>query len=220
VEILKGIDADVPEDNITAVVGPSGAGKSTLLRAINRLIEPTAGEVYLDGEPTSAMNPLELRRRVGMVFQLPALFGATVEEATLYGARLAGRSNTDAGRLLEMAGLGTTFKDKAPQSLSVGEQQRVSIARALALEPEALLMDEPTSALDEAARRRIEDLVRELNASLGLTIVLVSHDLDQVGRVADRIVLLAGGRSEGEWGKEEFFSGPGERARRYISGRS
>ena len=218
-EILKGVDADVPKDDITAVVGPSGAGKSTLLRAINRLVEPTAGEVYLDGEPTSAMSPLELRRRVGMVFQLPALFGATVEEATLYGARLAGRS-ADAGRLLEMAGLDASFKGKAPQSLSVGEQQRVSIARALALGPEVLLMDEPTSALDEAARRRIEDLVRELNASLGLTIVLVSHDLDQVERVADRVVLLAGGRSEGEWGKEEFFSGPGERARRYISGRS
>jgi putative ABC transport system ATP-binding protein len=200
-------------------VGLSGAGKSTLLRVINRLIEPTAGEVYLDGEPTSAMNPLKLRRRVGMVFQLPSLFGDTVEEATLYGARLAGRS-ADAGRLLEMAGLGVSFKDKAPQSLSVGEQQRVSIARALALEPEALLMDEPTSALDEAARRRIENLVRELNASLGLTIVFVSHDLDQVGRIAGRVVLLAGGRSEGEWSKEEFFSGPGEQARRYISGRS
>ena len=200
-------------------MGLSGAGKSTLLRVINRLIEPTAGEVYLDGEPTSAMNPLKLRRRVGMVFQLPSLFGDTVEEATLYGARLAGRS-ADAGRLLEMAGLGVSFKDKAPQSLSVGEQQRVSIARALALEPEALLMDEPTSALDEAARRRIENLVRELNASLGLTIVFVSHDLDQVGRIAGRVVLLAGGRSEGEWSKEEFFSGPGERARRYIAGRS
>ena len=218
-EILRGVDADVPNENITAVVGPSGAGKSTLLRAINRLVEPTAGEVYLDGEPTSAMSPLELRRRVGMVFQLPALFGDTVEEATLYGARLAGRS-ADAGRLLEMAGLDASFMGKAPQSLSVGEQQRVSIARALALEPEVLLMDEPTSALDEAARRRIEELVGELNASLGLTIVLVSHDLDQVERVADRVVLLAGGRSEGEWGKEEFFSGPGERARRYISGRS
>src|SRR3712207_744882 len=131
------------------------------------------------------MDPLGLRRRVGMVFQLPALFGATVEEATLYGARLAGRS-ADAGLLLEMAGLGASFKDKAPQGLSVGEQQRVSIARALALEPEALLVDEPTSALDEAARRRIEDLLGELNASLGLTIVLVSHALDQVERVADR----------------------------------
>ncbi len=219
VEILRGVDADVPGGSITAVVGPSGAGKSTLLRAINRLIEPTAGEVYLDGEPTSAMSPLELRRRVGMVFQLPALFGATVEEATLYGARLTGRS-ADVGRLLEMAGLGPYFIDRAPQGLSVGEQQRVSIARALALEPEALLVDEPTSALDEAARRKIEDLLRELNASLELTTVLVSHDLDQVERVADRVVLLAGGRSEGEWSKEEFFSGPGERARRYISGRS
>jgi UDP-glucose/iron transport system ATP-binding protein len=219
VEILRGVDADVPAGSVTAVVGPSGAGKSTLLRAINRLIEPTTGEVYLDGEPTVTMNPLELRRRVGMVFQLPALFGATVEEATLYGARLAGRS-ADAARLLEMAGLGASFKDRALEGLSVGEQQRVSIARALALEPEALLVDEPTSALDEAARRRIEDLLRELNASLGLTIVLVSHDLDQVERVADRVVLLAGGRSEGEWSKEEFFSGPGERARRHVSGRS
>ncbi len=116
-----------------------------------------------------------------MVFQLPALFGATVEEATLYGARLAG--------------LVASVKDEAPQSLSVGEQQRVSIARAL--EPEALLVDEPTSALDEAARRRIEDLIRELNGDLGLAIVLVSHDLDQVERVADRVVLLVAGRANG-----------------------
>jgi ABC-type methionine transport system ATPase subunit len=209
----------MPGGSITAVVGPSGAGKSTLLRAINRLIEPTAGEIYLDGEPTSGMDPLDLRRRVGMVFQLPALFGATVEEATLYGARLAGK-DADAGRLLEMAGLDASFKYKAPHALSVGEQQRVSIARTLALEPEALLMDEPTSALDEAARRRIEDLIRELNASLGLTLVVVSHDLDQVERVADRVVVLVRGRSEGEWDRDEFFSGPGERARRYISGRS
>ena len=216
---MKGVDAEVSGGSITAVVGPSGAGKSTLLRAINRLIEPTAGEVYLDGEPTSGMDPLLLRRRVGMVFQLPALFGATVEEATLYGARLAGR-DAETGRLLEMAGLDASFVSKAPQSLSVGEQQRVSIARALALEPEALLMDEPTSALDEAARRRIEELIRKLNSSLGLTIVVVSHDLDQVERVADRVVVLAAGRNEGEWSKEEFFSGPGVRARRYISGRS
>jgi ABC-type methionine transport system ATPase subunit len=216
---LKGVDAEMPGGAITAVVGPSGAGKSTLLRAINRLVEPTAGEIYLDGEPTSRMDPLKLRRRVGMVFQLPALFGATVEEATIYGARLAQRE-ADAGRLLEMAGLEASFLGRAPQALSVGEQQRLSIARALALEPQALLMDEPTSALDEAARRRVEGLIRELNASLGLTIVVVSHHLDQVARIADRVVVLAGGRSGGEWGREEFFSGPGEAARRHISGRS
>jgi putative ABC transport system ATP-binding protein len=218
VEILKGVNAGFPEGGITCVVGPSGAGKSTLLRAVNRLIEPTAGEVYLDGSPTSEMDPLVLRRRIGMVFQLPALFGASVEDAILYGARLA-EKDADTGRLLEMVGLDPLFEKRDPQTLSVGQQQRASIARALALEPEVLLMDEPTSALDEAARK-IEDLIREVNACLELTIVLVSHALDQVERVADRVVLLAAGRSEGEWSKEEFFSGEsGERARLFISGR-
>ncbi|CAA9461572.1 MAG: hypothetical protein AVDCRST_MAG02-3049 [uncultured Rubrobacteraceae bacterium] len=217
-EILKGVDAEVPGGRITAVVGPSGAGKSTLLRAINRLIEPTGGEVYLDGEPTSALDPLELRRRVGMVFQLPALFGATVGDAVLYGARLAGR-DADAGRLLAMVGLDPSLAGRHPDALSVGQQQRVSMARALALEPEALLLDEPTSALDEGARDVVEALILDLNGRLGLTIILVSHALDQVGRVADRVVVLAAGRSEGGWGREEFFSGEGERARRLISGR-
>lgn len=219
VEILRGVNATMPGAEVTAVVGPSGAGKSTLLRAINRLIEPTSGEVYLDGGPTSTMDPLRLRRRVGMVFQLPALFGPSVGEAVLYGARLAGKS-ADANRLLEMVGLDASLGKRDPQELSVGQQQRVSVARALALEPEVLLMDEPTSALDEAARRHVEDLIRDLNARLGLTIVLVSHDLSQVERVADRVVLLVAGRSEGEWAREEFFSGgEGERARMLLSGR-
>ena len=217
-EILAGVEAMVPNGGVTAVVGPSGAGKSTLLRAINRLIEPSSGDVYLDGEPTISLDPLALRRRVGMVFQIPALFGTSVEEAVLYGARLAGRS-ADAVRLLEAVGLDHSVRWRVPETLSVGQQQRASVARALALKPEALLLDEPTSALDEAARRKIEELVRDLNARLGLTMVYVSHDLAQVERVADRVVLLAGGRSAGQWGSEEFFSKAGERARRLIAGR-
>ncbi len=217
-EILAGVDALVPDGEVTAVVGPSGAGKSTLLRAINRLIEPTSGEVYLDGEPTGSLDPLELRRRVGMVFQIPALFGDSVEDAILYGARLAGR-NADHGRLLEVVGLDPPVSGRRPETLSVGQQQRVAIARALALQPEALLLDEPTSALDEGARRKIEELVGGLNARLGLTMVFVSHDLSQVERIADRVVVLAEGRSEGEWSREDFFSGAGERARRLIAGR-
>ena len=217
-KILKGVDAKIPDGEITAVVGPSGAGKSTLLRAINRLIEPSSGEIYLDGEPTSVLDPLELRRRVGMVFQIPALFGSSVEEAVLYGARLSGR-DADPKQLLDMVGLEASLAERDPRALSVGQQQRVSVARALALEPEALLLDEPTSALDEAARRRIEDLVRDLNVTLGLTMVFVSHDLSQVERVADRVVLMADGRSVGEWSREGFFSTAGERARQFIAGR-
>lgn len=219
-EILKGINASIPAGRITAVAGPSGAGKSTLLRAINRLIEPTSGEVYLDGTPTSEIDPLALRRRVGMVFQLPTLFAGAVEDDVLYGPRLLSRE-VDASRLLELVGLDISMRDRDPQSLSVGQQQRVSIARALALEPEVLLMDEPTSALDEAARGRIEELIRELNASLNLTIVVVSHDLSQVERVADSVVPLVAGRSEGRWSKDEFFfSESGKRALKMISGKA
>jgi len=217
-EILAGVEAVVPNGEVTAVVGPSGAGKSTLLRAINRLIEPTSGEVYLDGEPTGSLDTPELRRRIGMVFQIPTLFGTSVEEAVLYGARLAGRS-ADPVRLLEAVGLDPSVRRRVPETLSVGQRQRASVARALALEPEALLLDEPTSALDEVARRKIEELVRDLNARLGLTMVYVSHDLAQVERVADRVVLLAKGKSVGQWEREEFFSKAGERARRLIAGR-
>jgi ABC-type methionine transport system ATPase subunit len=208
----------VQAGEVFSVVGPSGAGKSTLLRTINRLLEPTAGNIFLDGAPIEEIDPLELRRRIGMVFQLPALFGDTVEDTVLYGVRLTGK-RADVEHLLGLAGLAPSLASRNPQSLSVGQQQRVSIARALALEPEVLLMDEPTSALDQAARQRIEDLIGQLNKELGLTTVVVSHALDQVERIADRVVLLVDGRSEGEWSKEEFFGeGVGEKARRFVEG--
>jgi putative ABC transport system ATP-binding protein len=217
-EILRGVTFAVQAGEVFSVVGPSGAGKSTLLRTINRLVESTAGNIFLDGAPIEEINPLELRRRIGMVFQLPALFGDTVEDSVLYGVRLAGKC-ADVERLLELAGLAPSLASRNPQSPSVGQQQRVSIARALALEPEVLLMDEPTSALDQVARQRIEDLIGQLNKELGLTFVVVSHALDQVERIADRVVLLIDGRSEGEWSKEEFFGkGVGEKARRFVEG--
>jgi ABC-type methionine transport system ATPase subunit len=217
-EILRGVTFAVQAGEVFSVVGPSGAGKSTLLRTINRLVESTAGNIFLDGAPIEEINPLELRRRIGMVFQLPALFGDTVEDSVLYGVRLAGKC-ADVERLLGLAGLAPSLASRNPQSLSVGQQQRVSIARALALQPEVLLMDEPTSALDQVARQRIEDLIGQLNKELGLTIVVVSHALDQVERIADRVVLLIDGRSEGEWSKEEFFGeGVGEKARRFVEG--
>ena len=130
-----------------------------------------------------------------MVFQIPTLFGDSVEEAVLYGARLSGK-DIDSRLLLEMVGLDASLAGRDPQS-SPSDSSSASPWPALALEPEALLLDEPTSALDEAARRRIEELVRDLNARLGLTMVFVSHDLAQVERVADRVVVLA---EEVAWG--------------------
>ena len=217
-EILKGVSLAVGEGEVACVTGPSGSGKSTLLRALNRLAEPTGGEVLLDGVPTGKMDPLALRRRVGMIFQIPALFGDTVEEAILYGPGLIGM-DADVGDLLGAVGLDPALATRDPSSLSVGQQQRVSIARALALSPEVLLMDEPTSALDESARDRIEGLVKDLNRSEGLTFVIVSHDLGQVERLADRVVLVDAGRVAGEWDREEFDGGGSERVRRLVSGR-
>ncbi len=218
-EILKGVSLVVGEGEVACVTGPSGSGKSTLLRALNRLVEPDGGEVYLDGIPTGTMDPLALRRKVGMIFQLPALFGETVEEAVLYGSRLLGRGADVAG-LLGAVGLEPALASRSPEGLSVGQQQRVSIARALALEPEVLLMDEPTSALDEAARDKIEGLVKDLNRREGLTFVIVSHDLAQVERLADRVVLVDSGRTAGEWDREEFDGGGSEKVRRLVLGRS
>ena len=218
-EILESVSVAVPEGEVVCVTGPSGAGKSTMLRALNRLIEPASGEVYLDGEPTGVMDPLELRRRVGMIFQLPALFGASVEEEILYGPRLIGR-DADARELLESVGLDGSFAGRDPKSLSVGQQQRVSIARALALRPEVLLMDEPTGSLDERARDRVEELIVDLNRREGLTILLVSHDLGQVERLADRVILISDGRLEGVWSRPELESGGLARVRRLVSGRA
>ncbi|CAA9463716.1 MAG: hypothetical protein AVDCRST_MAG25-1223 [uncultured Rubrobacteraceae bacterium] len=218
-EILRGVGLAVAEGEIACVTGPSGSGKSTLLRALNRLVEPTGGEVFLDGVSTGAMDPLALRRRVGMIFQLPALSGGTVEESVLYGPGLLGRG-ADVPGLLGAVGLDPALASRDPGSLSVGQQQRVSIARALALGPEVLLMDEPTSALDESARDRVEGLVKELNRRDGLTFVVVSHDLGQVERMADRVILVDAGRVTGEWSREEFDGGGSEKVRRLVSERS
>ncbi len=121
---------------------------------------------------------------------------------------------------MEKVSLDPNLKSRNPQSLSVGQQQRVSIARALALDPEVLLMDEPTGSLDEAARRQVEDLIQQLNDRAKLTVLLVSHDLLQVERIAHRVVLLVNGKSEGEWDKEEFLSCKvdSEKAKRFVHG--
>ncbi|MCW2724514.1 MAG: transporter [Frankiales bacterium] len=193
VTVLDGISAQFLAGRCTAVAGPSGAGKSTLLRLLDRLEEPSSGQVLLRGRPLPSYDVLEVRRRVGLVQQAPVLLGATV----LADLRV-GRPNLtpdEAHELLARAGLGDQALDRETNSLSGGEAQRLCLARALAVGPEVLLLDEPTSALDAVAAVSVERVVRALVAD-GLTAVLVSHDLRQASRMADDVVVLRDGRVE------------------------
>lgn len=188
--MLRDASASFHRHAVTGIVGPSGAGKTSLLRCLNRLEEPDRGSITFDGVDVASLDPIELRRRVGMIFQTPALFEGGVRANLAYG--LDAVTEDELATALEAAGLDRAFLDRDSSALSVGQAQRVCIARALVRDPEVLLMDEPTSALDRDASARIEGLVRSLNER-GLTVVLVTHDLDQTRRVCDRAVLLVDG---------------------------
>src|SRR4051794_6636533 len=177
--VLDGVSAQLPEA-VTAVPGPSGAGKSTVLRLLNRLADPESGAVRFRGRDVRELDVLELRRTVGLVPQLPALLEGTVAECVCAGARYAGRPAPDGAPLLERAGLDPSLADRPADQLSVGQQQRVMLARALALEPDVLLLDEPTSALDAVARDAIERTLCEL----AIPLVVVTHDRAQAERLA------------------------------------
>jgi putative ABC transport system ATP-binding protein len=192
--VLKGVSATLP-DGTTCLAGPSGSGKSTLLRLLNRLADPDRGSISYQGRDLRSYEVLELRREACLVPQLPALLEGTVAENVCFGPSLTGRDGCDVDRCLELAGLDSSFGDRDGSRLSVGEQQRVMLARALALEPRVLLLDEPTSALDERARTAIEQTMVELRERLGISIVLVTHDLDQARRLADWVVRIDAGRS-------------------------
>ncbi len=188
--ILDGVTLAVPDRGITVVVGPSGGGKTTLLRLLNRLEVPTAGEIRFRGEPLDSLDPLVLRRRVGMVFQRPAPFPGTVRDNLLVADPAAANGSLTAA--LAAAGLGAGFLDRSADELSGGETQRLCLARTLVTRPEVLLMDEPTSALDRENGRRLEVTARRL-ADGGRPVLWVTHDLDQADRLADdRIVLVDG----------------------------
>jgi len=187
--VLRNVSAELPEGTV-CVAGPSGSGKSTLLRLLNRLADPDHGIVRYRGQDVRDRDVLSLRREVCLVPQLPALLDGTVADNIHYAARLAGKE-PDVGALLDLAGLDKSFADRDAARLSVGEQQRVMLARALALEPELLLLDEPTSALDEAARDAVERTLHELRERLGVSWVLVTHDAEQAARMADCVVTLS-----------------------------
>ena len=230
---LKEVSTTIPEHAITAFIGPSGCGKSTLLKSINRMNDLVEGcrvdgLIALDGEDIYAPNVdvNNLRRRVGMVFQKPNPFPMSVYDNIAFGPRTHGiRTRRELDRIVErslrQAAIWDELKDRLDKSalgLSGGQQQRLCIARALAVEPEVLLMDEPTSALDPISTGKIEELCLELKTLY--TIVMVTHNMQQALRIADRTAFFLLGEIVEEGPTEQLFSKPADqRTERYITGR-
>jgi phosphate transport system ATP-binding protein len=223
----------LPEHRVTALIGPSGCGKSTFLRALNRMNDliPGAsqeGEVLLDGASVTgeALDAVELRRRVGMVFQKSNPFPKSIFENVAYGLRVSGLNDKTlllerVVRSLQGAALWDEVKDRLHESalgLSGGQQQRLCIARALAVQPEVLLMDEPASALDPLATAKIEDLIHELKARY--TIAIVTHNMQQAARVSDRTAFFYMGELIEDGPTEQIFTNPRvSRTEDYVTGK-
>ena len=233
-QAIDDVSIDIPTEYVTAFIGPSGCGKSTFLRTLNRMNDTipgarVTGEIQLDGQDiyTSGMDVVQLRARVGMVFQKPNPFPKSIYENVAYGPRIhgmaAGKAEMDerVEKALRRAGLWDEVKDRLADSgtaLSGGQQQRLCIARAIAVEPEVILMDEPCSALDPIATARIEELIDELRGRYA--IVIVTHSMQQAARVSQRTAFFHLGKVV-EYGKtSEIFTNPREeRTKDYITGR-
>ncbi|BBD98312.1 phosphate ABC transporter ATP-binding protein [Sphingobium amiense] len=233
-QAIKGVSIDVDMDNVTAFIGPSGCGKSTFLRTLNRMNDTVAsarveGTITLDGDDIYApsMDVVQLRARVGMVFQKPNPFPKSIYENIAYGPRIhglaAGKADMDVivEKSLRRAGLWEEVKDRLHDSgtaLSGGQQQRLCIGRAIAVEPEVILMDEPCSALDPIATAKIEELIHELRGRYA--IVIVTHNMQQAARVSQRTAFFHLGELVEYGVTSDIFTNPRqERTKDYITGR-
>ena len=233
-QAIKGVSIDVDMDHVTAFIGPSGCGKSTFLRTLNRMNDTVAsarveGTITLDGEDIYApsMDVVQLRARVGMVFQKPNPFPKSIYENIAYGPRIhglaAGKADMDVivEKSLRRAGLWDEVKDRLNDSgtaLSGGQQQRLCIGRAIAVEPEVILMDEPCSALDPIATAKIEELIHELRGRYG--IVIVTHNMQQAARVSQRTAFFHLGELVEYGVTSDIYTNPRqERTKDYITGR-
>ena len=192
VPILRDVTTSLPRGRLNVIAGASGSGKTSLLRLCNRLDAPTGGGVLFRGQDIAALDPRELRRRVAMVFQRPVLFPGTVRD----NLQTADSSATEAEMLeaLSKVDLEAAFIDRVADDLSGGEGQRVCLERALLCRPEVLLMDEPTASLHPAAVAKLENSTQHLRREAGMDVVWVTHDTDQIARLAQHLVVLEGGR--------------------------
>ncbi len=223
-EVLKDLDLTVGDNEVVVMIGPSGSGKSTFLRCLNRLEEPTSGEIIVDGynlsDPKSDLN--QIREKIGMVFQHFNLFKnlTVAENITLapveLGKMTPAEAKETAKKLLETVGLSEKF-DAKPQSLSGGQKQRVAIARALAMKPDVLLFDEPTSALDPEMVGDVLAVMKRL-AKEGMTMVVVTHEMGFAKEVADRVIFMADGHIVEQGTPQEIFDTPqNERTKDFLN---
>lgn len=196
---VEGVTIDIPAGQFVAVVGASGSGKTTLTKMVNRLVEPSAGQVLVEGVDVATQDPVQLRRRIGYVFQGVGLFPhLRVAENIAITPRLLKWPDADIAarvtELLDLVGLPQAYAERRPDQLSGGERQRVGVARALAARAAILLMDEPFGALDPITREALGRATRELHDRLGLTTLMVTHDVQEALLLADRILVMAGGK--------------------------
>lgn len=209
---VDGVSLDIADASFVALVGASGSGKSTLLRTINRLVEPASGSVLLEAEDVRRLEVHRLRRRIGYVFQGVGLFPhMTVAENIAIGPRVAGAA-IPSGRvteLLELVELDGSYAARMPHELSGGQRQRIGVARALAGSPHVLLMDEPFGALDPVTRNALGRKVRDLHIRLGLTTLMVTHDMAEALLLADRVLVLGDGRIVADCAPRELLAGEG-----------
>lgn len=192
-QILSGLDLKVQKGQLITIMGSSGSGKTTLLRLINRLAEADSGAILLNGTDIREYDPMELRRKIGIVFQSPVMFKGSVYYNLAFGVKLWG-NDIDIEALAEGCGISRILLNADSEHLSVGEKQRVCIARALANKPEVLLLDEPTSALDAASADKIEKLLLNLKLETNLTMLWVTHEREQAERVDGMKLILKDGR--------------------------
>jgi len=206
---VEGVDLVVAPGEVVAVVGPSGGGKTTLVRLLAGLTRPDGGEVYLAGRPYGSLDLREVRRQVGLLFQVPHMLPGTVADNICTAARLAGEEvvSAEVADALAAVGLEPTLADRPADQLSVGQQQRVALARVLAMGPRCLLLDEPTAALDPASTSVVEALLARLRDD-GMSILLVTHEIPFARRLADRVVVLVDGRVVEEGRVEEVIDHP------------
>ncbi|MFO7171862.1 MAG: betaine/proline/choline family ABC transporter ATP-binding protein [Bacillota bacterium] len=211
---VKNLNLEIRKGEFVCLIGPSGCGKTTTLKMVNRLVEPTRGTIYVDGQDIMKVDPVHLRRRIGYVIQQIGLFPhMTIEENIALVPRLLGwdreRCRRRVEELLPLVGLDPDqYRHRYPRELSGGQQQRVGVLRALAAEPDLILMDEPFGALDPITREALQDELKKLQAKLHKTILFVTHDMDEALKLADRIVLMKDGEVVQDGSPEDLLRHP------------